>query len=284
MSAQALCRREKRIQKDIASVRALSLKENGVFVDSTTFSEPEWAVFVQGPVESVWGGGVFKLKMSFPQGYPFDPIKINFAHGIFHPNVGSGGTICLDIIKKDAWSPSYTLTAVFQSIRSLLSDPNPDSPMNGDSARLFKSNKGAYEKKVLETVARWGQEMSTLPRQTLHSEKADKASLERLKRDEAEKASSSRAKAVEVVEGSGSGTEQVSTTEAENLEYYEGAATEGLDDSVVNQKRKRDTESVNNSPLLGGSKRGRRADGPSKGTVVPVEGTRENPIELSDSE
>lgn len=109
-TSTSLCgRREKRIQKDIASVRALSLKENGVYADPTTFSLPEWAVFVQGPVESVWGGGVFKLKMSFPQGYPFDPIKINFAHGIFHPNVGSGGTICLDIIKKDAWSPSYTL-------------------------------------------------------------------------------------------------------------------------------------------------------------------------------
>ena len=162
--------------------------------------------------------------------------------------------------------------------------------MNGDSARLFKSNKGAYEKKVLETVAKFGQEMSALPRQTLHSEKADKASLERLKRDEAEKASSSRAKGlvemVEMVGGSGSGTEQVSTTDDGNG-AYEGAATEGLEkDDGGNQKRKRDLFEglINNSPRqthLGGSKRP-RDDRPV--AVEAVEGTRENPIELSDSE
>lgn len=166
--------------------------------------------------------------------------------------------------------------------------------MNGDSARLFKSNKGAYEKKVLETVGKWGQEMSALPRQTLHSEKADKASLERLKRDEAEKASSSRAKAVEMVGGSGSGTEQVSTTEDLNDVNglaYEGAATEGLekDDVVGNQKRKRDLfegliNEVSPRRHLGGSKRA-RDDVAVEGTnPIAVEGTRENPIELSDSE
>ncbi len=112
MSASA--RQQKRIQKDIKTVQELTLERNGVWVDPKTFDKSEWLVYIQGPVASPWEEGVFKLKMSFPANYPFSPVKINFAHGIYHPNVGTGGTICLDIIKAEAWSPSYTLVSGFE--------------------------------------------------------------------------------------------------------------------------------------------------------------------------
>ncbi|CAD7959253.1 unnamed protein product [Amoebophrya sp. A120] len=174
----------KRIQKDMMNVQALSLETNGCWVDPQTFDKPEWHVYIQGPVKTVWEKGVFKLKMSFPDNYPFDPIKINFDKGIYHPNVGTGGTICLDIIKKDAWSPSYTLQSVFTSIRSLLCDPNPDSPMNGDSARAYTKDKKAYERKVHETIEKHGKCLPTHKRQTQHSEKPDSKTLDRLKQQE----------------------------------------------------------------------------------------------------
>lgn len=39
-----------------------------------------------------------------------------------------------------------TLTIVLLSISSLLTDPNPDSPMVPDIAHLYKTNRLAYEK------------------------------------------------------------------------------------------------------------------------------------------
>eukprot|EP00392_Amoebophrya_sp_AT5.2_P004331 g4339.t1 len=172
----------KRIQKDMLTVKPLTLETNGCYVEPDTFDKPEWHVYIQGrrPVATPWEKGVFKLKMSFPDNYPFDPVKINFDKGIYHPNVGTGGSICLDIIKKEAWSPSMTLHAVFMSIRSLLSDPNPDSPMNGESARQFKKDKKGYEQKVKETVNKFGQCLPKHKRQGLHSEKPDEKALEKL--------------------------------------------------------------------------------------------------------
>lgn len=140
MSINAV-RAGKRIQKDILVVQKLTLDVHGVYVDPQSFEKPQWKVYIQGPLDTCWETGVFRLNMSFPDNYPFGPVKINFDKGIWHPNVGSGGTICLDIIKQEAWSPSYSLFSVFQSIRSLLSDPNPKSPMNGDAARQFTASR-----------------------------------------------------------------------------------------------------------------------------------------------
>lgn len=69
---------------------------------------------------------------------------------MFHPNVYNDGRICLDsifyhnIVLMNQWSPVYDVWAVLTSIRSLLCDPNPQSPANSEAARLFQENKAEY--------------------------------------------------------------------------------------------------------------------------------------------
>ena len=65
--------------------------------------------------------------------------------------VYTDGKICLDILQSN-WSPIYDVTALLQSIQSLLSDPNTSSPANPEAARLYDENRREYEKKVKEIV------------------------------------------------------------------------------------------------------------------------------------
>lgn len=64
-------------------------------------------IYVQG--DSPYSGGVFFLAIHFPTDYPFKPPKVNFTTRIYHPNINSNGSICLDILR-DQWSPALTIS------------------------------------------------------------------------------------------------------------------------------------------------------------------------------
>lgn len=98
-----------------------------------------WQATIFGPEDSPYSGGVFYLDIVFPKDYPFTAPKISFRTKIYHPNVNRGGAICLDILR-DEWTPALTIGKVLLSICSLLTDPNPDDPLEPDVARLYKSN------------------------------------------------------------------------------------------------------------------------------------------------
>lgn len=107
----------------------------------------KWEGCIFGPDDSPFVGGVFKLTIQFPVDYPFRSPHVQFKTRIFHPNINSAGLICLDILKTQ-WSPALTISKVLLSITSLLTDPNPDDPFVPDIARLYKSDRAAYEEKA----------------------------------------------------------------------------------------------------------------------------------------
>lgn len=110
----------------------------------------QWAATIMGPKDSPYEGGVFHLSISFPDNYPFQPPKIIFNTKVYHPNVSlRTGAICLDILK-GAWSPALTISKVLLSICSLLTDPNPDDPLDASVARVYKESKELYEQNARE--------------------------------------------------------------------------------------------------------------------------------------
>ena len=55
---------------------------------------------MMGPADSPYAGGVFFLKIRFPSGYPYlGELEMTFITKIYHPNINSNGSICLDILK-----------------------------------------------------------------------------------------------------------------------------------------------------------------------------------------
>ncbi|MED6281090.1 hypothetical protein CHARACLAT_017728 [Characodon lateralis] len=95
--------------------------------------------------DSPYQGGVFFLTIHFPTDYPFKPPKVAFTTRIYHPNINSNGSICLDILRSQ-WSPALTISKVLLSICSLLCDPNPDDPLVPEIARIYKTDPVRYNK------------------------------------------------------------------------------------------------------------------------------------------
>ncbi|KAA3475955.1 ubiquitin-conjugating enzyme E2 28 [Gossypium australe] len=103
-----------------------------------------WQATIMGPPDSPYAGGVFLVTIHFPPDYPFKPPKVAFRTKVFHPNINSNGSICLDILKEQ-WSPALTISKVLLSICSLLTDPNPDDPLVPEIAHMYKTDKNKYE-------------------------------------------------------------------------------------------------------------------------------------------
>ena len=58
-------------------------------------------VEISGPEGTPYHGGLFKCKLEFPSDFPTCPPKGYFLTKIFHPNISTGGEICVNTLKKD---------------------------------------------------------------------------------------------------------------------------------------------------------------------------------------
>ena len=150
--AQAL----KRIQKELTEFN----KEEpegftaGPVDDSDMF---KWEASLTGPENSPYEGGTFQLTIEFPKDFPFKPPKVEFITKVYHPNVKSTGTICLDILK-DAWSPDISVSKILLAIQNLLINPNIDHPLEPEIAKQYTDNKAKFDETAKEWTEKYASE------------------------------------------------------------------------------------------------------------------------------
>lgn len=116
----------------------------------------KWKGTILGPKGSPFENGIFELTIEFPNTYPFVAPVIKFKTPVYHPNINKSGSICLDILKSQ-WSPALSVSNVLLSICSLLTDPNPNDPLEPEVAKLYKDNKLQYEM----TARAWTEKYAT---------------------------------------------------------------------------------------------------------------------------
>ena len=114
----------------------------------------KWQATIMGPEGSPYHGGIFFLKIEFPVDYPFKPPRIQFSTPIYHCNINSNGSICLDILK-DQWSPALTISKLLLSICSLMDDPNPNDPLVPEIADLLRKNRPLHDENAREMTMRY---------------------------------------------------------------------------------------------------------------------------------
>lgn len=107
-------------------------------------------VRIDGPAETPYEGGVFKLELFLPQEYPMEPPRVRFLTKIYHPNIDRVGRICLDVLQKN-WSCAQQMRTILLSIQALLASPNPFDPLANDVAQEWREN----EARALETAREW---------------------------------------------------------------------------------------------------------------------------------
>ncbi|KAK2465546.1 hypothetical protein APHAL10511_002438 [Amanita phalloides] len=132
----------------------------------------EWEILIIGPPDTIYEGGFFKARLSFPYEYPLLPPKMRFITPMWHPNIYPDGLVCISILHapgddqygyEDAgerWMPVHSVESILLSVISLLSSekPNLDSPANVDAAKEIRTDFECYKKKSYAYVT-----LSTAP-------------------------------------------------------------------------------------------------------------------------
>ncbi|KAG2436570.1 hypothetical protein HYH02_011507 [Chlamydomonas schloesseri] len=107
-----------------------------------------------GPDGTPYAGGIFQLRITFPDRYPMEPPNVKFVTKVYHPNVSKeDGNICCSVLNmppKGDWKPAHSLRTVLLSIQSLLAEPNPADPLDADAARELTSHPQLFHSRAAE--------------------------------------------------------------------------------------------------------------------------------------
>ncbi|KAG8935199.1 Ubiquitin-conjugating enzyme E2 15 [Tulasnella sp. UAMH 9824] len=132
----------------------------------------EWEIMIIGPENTLYEGGFFKARLTFPPEYPLLPPKMRFITPMWHPNIYPDGVVCISILHppgedqwgyeqaSERWLPVHTVETILVSVISLLSSDNPnlESPANVDAAKEVRDDLAAYKKKVRRLVRKSAEE------------------------------------------------------------------------------------------------------------------------------
>jgi len=124
----------------------------------------EWRVWIEGPKDTCYEGGIFQLSLSFPKDYPMSPPELKFVSDFWHPNVFSTGKVCMSILHppgedvmsgelpEERWLPTQSVTTIILSLFSVLNDPNCASPANVDASVEWRNHRETFKNRCHKLV------------------------------------------------------------------------------------------------------------------------------------
>ena len=126
----------------------------GVVVGMPNPNNPfEWRCTMMGPSDTPFKGGLFYLRILFPQNYPQSAPEVQFITPIYHVNVNHIpqqtehlGHICISTL--NFWNPEYRIREVLMNIFALFYKGNPDSPYGRERQIEMKNNPRLFDAKI----------------------------------------------------------------------------------------------------------------------------------------
>lgn len=115
-----------------------------------------WRGIIYGPVGSPYEGGMFKIEIKIGRSFPFEPPEVFWHTRIWHPNIAFGDrspfSICIAILGRE-WRPQTNIVGIIESLRTLLTNPNPDNPLNSEAAYQIRRDPAKFLEKAKELVS-----------------------------------------------------------------------------------------------------------------------------------
>ena len=149
----------KRIKEEFSDINNNPISNIGVTVglpdEDNIF---EWQCSLMGPKDSSYNGGIFFLKIKFPDDYPEKAPEVCFLTPIYHVNVnprapktsGAGveslGHVCISTL--NWWKSEYKMREVLTNIFALFYMANPESPYGMDRANELRFERPLHEEKI----------------------------------------------------------------------------------------------------------------------------------------
>jgi ubiquitin-protein ligase len=105
-----------------------------------------WNIIMDGPLDSPYMGGKFKIKITFQKDYPNSNPKFEFMTPICHINI-EGNTICLGSLNN--YEKNTSIITILSQIFMMLTSPNEQSAFK-TYGELYVDNYSGYLKKARE--------------------------------------------------------------------------------------------------------------------------------------
>lgn len=129
-SAARLLKDLKEIAEDEDMMIQANASENSIYNWNVTFPAPN--------------GKIIKAELHFDNQYPTIPPKMFVKQRLFHPNVNAiNGSVCFDSLES-TWTAAHSVWSLILSVKCLLSDPNPQDPVNMVAANMLMEHPEQY--------------------------------------------------------------------------------------------------------------------------------------------
>lgn len=102
------------IGRELQSLKSEPIEGITVLLDDKDMTSVE--AIIDGPAETPYHGGKFRVRLTIGQDFPQSPPKGYFLTRIFHPNVSDRGEICVNTLKKDWKSDLVKLEEFFLAV------------------------------------------------------------------------------------------------------------------------------------------------------------------------
>ncbi|KAL3140979.1 hypothetical protein ABBQ32_005500 [Trebouxia sp. C0010 RCD-2024] len=130
--------------------RLISDPPCGIIAVPTETNLRYFKVVMQGPPQTCYDGGTFKLELVLPEDYPAVPPKVRFLTKVYHPNIDKMGRISLDTLRT-RWTPAMHIRMLLLSIQRLLGYPMGEDAWNQSAARAWMDD----EARAICTAREW---------------------------------------------------------------------------------------------------------------------------------
>ena len=138
---------EKLIKKEYQIVKEEPFPSLGISIGLPDKNDYfKWDIVIFGPDDSIYAGGIFKMRIKFEEEFPFTMPNVKFVTKIYHCNVSDEGDVKIPSLQK--WNDNISMSQVLSDIFSLFYVQNPDKEFNSEISNEYLNDRPSFESKA----------------------------------------------------------------------------------------------------------------------------------------